>query len=255
MTDFEDAIRDRMNESALTIPVDGFALNRTGAELTVRHLRPLLYEMLGRTKRADREHGVAAWHFPAPESPSVDDLKTSEVEEGLETSVSSVSPPSSAPVAFDLHTHPIPGTLGFSQADTRSIAGSLLQYPARVEGPALSRHFGVVTQRFGDEKRDTAAAKVVTADPSVTQLSIEEQKQISQDMIQTSRENEFKQLSDRLGTAEEYLTVTYEKFQLPEPASTLSFRSAVPDEVDDRKFGNAFAQGDLRGILTGAEWV
>ena len=256
MTDsFKEEIRDRMSAADLILPAEDYDLNREGAALTVEHLRPVLYEIIGRTARTNREQSVAAWHRINPESPSVDTLSVSDIVMGQQKSVMGVSPPADAMVAFDLHTHTVPGSLRPSVADIQSITGTLLQYPADVSGPATSRHFGIVTQRLGEPEAQVASIRAVTADPSVTRLSIEEQKEITQDAIEASKGSDLRLLNERLGKASEYLESTTAQFDLPVPAERLHFRSAIPDTVSDRRFGNAFADGDLTEVLRGVEYV
>jgi len=256
MTDYKDEIRTRMVEAEIQyeLPLELFIPRKGGAELAAKHLRPILYEMVGRTERSGREQSVAAFANMGDNQ-----IDVTKIKQGTEESVSGMIAPSQSAVSFDLHTHPIPGSLAFSTADVRAMLAGLFQYPDEVrqqlQRGSISKHFGVVTQRLEDDEAGLASMKVVTVDDSVLGLTIPEQRDITQEAIAEFQDTNFKPLEQRIGPASDYIDTQRLSFEIPESAQSLKFRSAIPPRVGGKAFRNTLADGDMTQILQGIEYV
>jgi len=242
----------------LIFPTDDFALQRNGATQLVTHFRPLLYDLLGNTARYDREYGTSVWIPAEWIDPAVTRAYASEIEEGGNDFISSDSAPASAPIFYEIHTHPIPGMTSFSDADYRSMVGELLQFPStdaqRIADNPSVRVFAVLTQRFGDEDSQQATLKTIETTPKVSRLPIEKQRELSKGVIEATTGEMLRTAGDLLEPFSEYLTVHRATFDLPAPIGQLRFGSAIPSRIDDREFGNAYADGDLTDVLRGIDY-
>ena len=281
MTDYHERIRQRIESSGgetsgptneihssqstdptvrYELPMPDPAPRQTMADVLVSGARPILYEALGRTFRSEREHGFAVFSEPQRTEP-FGKLQVSNIQEGRARAITGAPrSPSASLVGFDIHTHPIPGNAGFSFEDYTSMAADLLQHPPvhqdfRTRNNARSS-FGVITQRHGDNERGVAVLSLVTTTQKVNELSIDQQRGRTQELAQQAEEMAMlATVEDVLEPVDDLLTHEFREFEVPEDIQSLKFRSAIPPETTGRRFGNAFADGDLTDVLDGVRYL
>jgi hypothetical protein len=218
------------------------------------NLAPVVYHLIGETARSDREHGLGVWK-EATEDPY---FYVTDTAVGGEDYVHTHDPPGHAGYQFFIHTHPLPGSATLSPTDWQSVVVDLLQYPPAVREywaeVDTARAFCVLTQRPGDVGQNRVAMKVVYTGPAADDLTIEESKEVSQEMFDFMGDTPDLHLQQEIEmNFPEYLRTAMITFPLPLPADHLRYKTARPEGVGEREFDRAMADGDLYGVLRGGE--
>lgn len=277
MTDYREKIRRRMGkghqkvethttaraadfETRFRLPIADPAPRQTIGDVIIESARPVLYEALGRTETFDREHGFAMATVPNAAPPFSEMVVTEIVEGQAESITGAPRSPSTSIIGANVHTHPVPGNAAFSYQDYTSMAGDLLQFPPanlrQLRRGGGKRAFGVLTQRHGDDQRGVAVLKLVKTKDKVFELDIDQQRDRSQELIESAKEKAIlASAEDVLEPVSDLLEHEFREFELPESVESLRFRSAIPREVSDQRFGNAFADGDLTEVLDGVRYL
>lgn len=133
----------------------------------------VIQDLYDKTEDTGHEHGIA---FCGGEG----EVDTTEIEEGEEGWITTPNCAVGASIALRVHTHPS-GNIGLSEGDWRSLMADTFQYPEGTEfNDKMVRGECVVGKRMGD---DDPTVHCVTATDELRGLSIDEQQDLSQEVL------------------------------------------------------------------------
>jgi hypothetical protein len=247
-------------ETEFRLPITDPAPRQTIGDVIIESARPVLYETLGRTETFDREHAFAVATVPNAAPPFSEMVVTEIVEGQAESITGAPRSPSTSIIGANVHTHPVPGNAGFSYQDYTSMAVDLLQFPPeklrQLRRGGAKRAFGVLTQRPGDDQRGVAVLNLVKTKDKAFELDIDQQRERSQELFDSAKEKALLASAETvIEPVSDLLAHEFREFEVPDSVERLNFRSAIPPEVSDREFGNAFADGDLTDVLDGVRYL
>lgn len=175
-------------------------------------------ELLQKTIEKDKEHGTVVHTTDQISDDMIFNKK--ETVSGGQDYVRSQRIDKNQTVYFDLHTHPKDSPARFSDSDIKSMLGSLLQHPdtekETLSNNTIRRSFGIIASPFGypDEK---GIIKLTTVDSSISDLSIEEQTQLTQDIIHDLNNKSIRlSLEEFLSEHTDLFTISRAQFTLPD---------------------------------------
>lgn len=190
----------------------------TVAEALLEHHRADLERAVSQTRESGREQALTAFRPPG------DEWDTTGLESGTATSVTIPPSPVGTFETISVHTHPIPGPVGFSVEDYLQFARFFVMSQPFDGEP--TRGYAVVGQRFPDVEAATAVLHVVAPTEQLSRLPIFERhnvigrtEEIAAQTPRADRELSYPQTDAIRDSFDPYTTETYRQFDV-EPAAT-----------------------------------
>lgn len=135
-----------------------------------------LDEVYRMTRLRDREHGFMVSGRPGTTTTD------SGVQMGSPESISMGTPPARAVLSFDVHSHPVPGSVALSSADWDRFLADYAQYPPDMDFPDDGiRGMAVVNRRHGNDDPEEYVVHTVELRDHALRMSVEDQTALVQD--------------------------------------------------------------------------
>jgi hypothetical protein len=201
------------------------------ADVLVREYPDELREMVRRTRENGHETALTAFRRSGGRWSRTD------METGTATAVTIPSPPTSAVEAVGVHSHPVPGPIGFSVEDYLQFARFYVMSQPFSGEPA--RGYAVVGQRFNDMEAGRGVVHVIAPTAAMSAQSIVHRRHLVQTIqsIKAETPRDERELSfpqtDAIREALSAVTAeTYRQFPIADagqPAPTRAAHSPVFD--------------------------
>jgi len=195
------------------------------ADVLVRESPDELREMLTRTRENGHETALTAFRRPGGRWSRTD------METGTATAVTIPSPPDSAVESIGVHSHPVPGPVGFSVEDYLQFARFYVMSQPFSGEPA--RGYAVVGQRFNDMEAGRGVIHVIAPTAAMSAQSIVHRRHLVQTIqsikAETPRDERtlsFPQTDAIREALSDVTTETYRQFQMPDANRPSSARAA-----------------------------